>query len=87
MELLTQPFDIEKERIYCSNCGQQCVPMGHIMSKFLLCPTHGEFTIAPVVIMVDGQWMIEHRDQTAKAMWETCRGFNELQKVEGGPDR
>lgn len=81
------PFDIEKESLYCGACGQKCVVMGHMTGRFLLCPTHGEFTIAPVVMFVhahnafmlergldnEGQWEIQFESETSRAMWETCR--------------
>lgn len=76
------PFDIETEMMFCGRCGKRCVPQGHLMMQFLLCPDHGEFTIAPVV-MFDGKdatfnpegtdkWYIQC-DQTVASMWDTCK--------------
>lgn len=44
------PFDPETQSLWCSRCGQKLVKSGHMMSEFMLCPTHGEFTMAPVVM-------------------------------------
>lgn len=79
-EELTQPFDPETEAIYCARCGQRLVESGHMLYLFLLCPTHGEFTIAPVVMRVDdlvtgdeGHWEIHFKDRQDLSMWETCQ--------------
>lgn len=73
----TQPFDIERESLYCARCGRKCVPVGHLTGRFLMCPVHGEFTIAPVVMQHEDGWRIHHRDDQARAMWETCRYVDE----------
>jgi hypothetical protein len=44
------PFDPDTESLYCSRDGIKLEKSGHMFSEFLLCPRHGEFTIAPVVI-------------------------------------
>ena len=44
------PFDPETESIYCSRCGSKLDASSHMFSEFMLCPKHGEFTIAPVVV-------------------------------------
>lgn len=44
------PFDPETQSLYCSWDGLKLEQSGHMFSEFLLCPRHGEFTIAPVVM-------------------------------------
>lgn len=66
------PFDPAVEKLYCSRCGRECEPRGHLLSQFLLCPVHGEFTIAPVVVHTGLGWRIEATEQMI-SMWETCR--------------
>jgi hypothetical protein len=87
MSKLRERFDYPNEKTFCSRCGQECQPLGHLMSRFLMCPTHGEFTIAPVVIQKtdqfdfetgeivpgDDTWEISFNDEQDKAMWEACR--------------
>ncbi len=76
-------IDVDKQPIYCSFCGSQLVKMGHMFNEFMMCPKHGEFTIAPVVMrdtgsptdetdMGDGRWYINLEDEQGKMMWETC---------------
>ena len=76
------PFDPATERIYCVRCGAQCEPHGHMAFSFIMCPTHGEFTIAPVVMLNaknvitpdgDDKWYIHFKSQTEAASWETCK--------------
>lgn len=75
---LVEPFNHPVERLFCARCGTQCVEMGHLTSTFLLCPKHGEFTIAPVVMKNEnGAWEIRHQDSQAEAMWNTCRYVDE----------
>lgn len=84
-EVLELEFNYPTEKIYCGRCGKECVPLGHLMSEFLMCPTHGEFTIAPVVTRKydqvtykhDGKWYIHFNDATEQGMWETCRSVDE----------
>lgn len=49
-ETILIPFDPKVDRMFCSYCGTQLVKSGHIASEFMLCPNHGEFTIAPVIM-------------------------------------
>lgn len=78
------PFDPKAESVFCARCGTKLEPLGHLMARFLLCPTHGEFTIAPVVIegrdtetfVSTGKWEIHFDDEQAQTMWETCRGID-----------
>ena len=70
---LRERFDYPDEKTFCARCGQECQPLGHLMCRFLMCPTHGEFTIAPVVIEDTFGWWITFSDEQAKSMWETCR--------------
>lgn len=44
------PFDPDTEVLYCSRDGAKLEKSGHLFSEFMLCPNHGEFTIAPVVM-------------------------------------
>lgn len=81
------PFDPEKESIFCARCGRKCEPLGHLMAMFLLCPTHGEFTIAPVVmqnadkfdlntgevVKGDRSWSIKFDSEQDRMEWQTCR--------------
>lgn len=46
------PFDPDAQSLWCSRCGSKLEKSGHMFSEFLLCPRHGEFTIAPVVMRV-----------------------------------
>lgn len=70
------PFDPSTDKVFCSFCGQQCVEGGHMVSTFMMCPTHGEFTIAPVVIKRGDNWVIS-TDQTTADMWKTCKLLSE----------
>lgn len=88
-------FDPDRESLYCGRCGQKCEPLGHLMSIFLLCPTHGEFTIAPVVMRNtrnafhpegDNKWYM-HCDATVQGMWETCRHLDALPDLPTGAAR
>jgi hypothetical protein len=72
-EQLRQPFDYPNEKVVCARDGQECQPLGHLLSRFLLCPTHGEFTIAPVVMEQTTGWVIVFEDVQAKSMWEAAR--------------
>lgn len=49
-EAVKIPFDPEAESMYCSRDGIKLVPSGHMFSEFMMCPRHGEFTIAPVIM-------------------------------------
>lgn len=42
-------FDPEAEAIYCSFDGLRLEKSGHMGTEFLMCPRHGEFTMAPTV--------------------------------------
>ena len=44
------PFDPETESLYCSRDGLKLEKSGHMFFEFMLCPRHGEFTMAPVVM-------------------------------------
>ncbi len=79
---IREPFDITTEKLFCSSCGSECVPRGHLMAEFLLCPNHGEFTFAPIVMheetlgalgRMESRWMIHHRNKQEKQMWETAK--------------
>jgi hypothetical protein len=70
-------FNYPDEKTFCARCGQECQPLGHMMARFLMCPTHGEFTIAPVVIEDSTGWWISFADDTEKSTWETCRYVDE----------
>jgi len=49
-----------------------------VTGRFLLCPNHGEFTMAPVVMELTTGWVIQFPTETHKAMWETCRYIDQL---------
>lgn len=68
---LSQPFPLA-QMLYCSFCGRRCKPLGHIMTTFLLCPVHGEFTIAPLVVRREEGWFIEFATEQEMMMWQTC---------------
>lgn len=79
---IKEPFDIETEKLFCARCGRQCEPLGHMMGMFLLCPVHGEFTMAPTVMKDDyGKWNIHYRDEHDmwKQMWDSCKAIDEMQ--------
>lgn len=76
-------IDIDKQPVFCSFCGSQLEKMNHMFNEYMMCPKHGEFTIAPVIIRDngdpmneldngDGKWYINLRDEQGKMMWETC---------------
>lgn len=69
-------FDYPRERLFCARCGSECVPCGHLTSRFLLCPNHGEFTVAPVVVQQGSSWWIHHQTAQDRAMWRTCRALD-----------
>lgn len=72
--MIIEPFDMDNESVFCARCGRKCEMLGHLMSQFMLCPVHGEFTIAPVVMRhPNGGWNIHFKDDQEKAMWDTCR--------------
>lgn len=73
---IRKPFDPDSEPIFDARCGRKLEPIGHGFALFMLCPVHGEFTIAPMVIKLDTGWVIEHRDAQAEGMWETCRAID-----------
>lgn len=75
--MIEEEFDITKESLYCSRCGTKCEPLGHLMTTFLICPTHGEFTIAPVVVGREGKWYIHFDNEIDQSMWNTCRYVDE----------
>lgn len=80
------PFAHPVERLFCGRCGRQCVPQGHMFGRFLLCPSHGEFTVAPVVSQDrTGEWVIHFDDEGEMAMWDTCRHLD-AQFPDGAPD-
>ena len=82
INIISQPFDIEKESVYCAFCGKKREPAGHITSQFLMCPDHGEFTPYPVVVMRNGKWNIIFQSETALHSWNTCKGLEEDRKNE-----
>lgn len=45
-----EDFDPETESIFCSRCGSRLEKSGHMFNEFMLCPKHGEFTLAPIII-------------------------------------
>lgn len=76
-------IDVDKQPVFCSFCGSQLEKMNHMFNAFMMCPKHGEFTIAPVIMRDtgdpmnehdrgDGKWYINLVDETMKMMWETC---------------
>ncbi len=72
-ERWSDEFDI-KQPIYCAFCGQRLVQAGHMVSQFLLCPTHGEFTPGPTVMQQrDGSWRILWESEVARSDWNACQ--------------
>lgn len=69
------PFDIENDKLFCAWDGKQCTPMGHMFSTFLLCPDHGEFTWAPVVIFRDGKWQYSFHSATDYGMYSNAKAL------------
>ena len=80
---MKKPFDPETEFLYCSRCGLKLEKSSHMFSQFLMCPRHGEFTMAPVVMKEDDSWFIE-LTQTEAGMWETCK-YLDSQHENGEP--
>lgn len=80
---LTLPFDPSKQKVYCSHCGRELVLGGHMFREGLMCPQHGEFTIAPMVTKYRDGWAIEFHDETEKGMWETCNDLTETDSPDG----
>lgn len=79
-------MDPDTEPVYCSSDGLRLEKSGHLTSSFLLCPVHGEFTIAPIVIKLGSKWFFAFEDQQAKSMWKTARYVNE-QELSGPATR
>ncbi len=43
-----------------------------MFTRFLLCPKHGEFTIAPIIVLKDAGWVML-TDEVIGSMWETYK--------------
>ena len=44
------PFDPDTQSLYCSRDGLKLEKSSHMWTEFLMCPRHGEFTMAPTVM-------------------------------------
>ena len=79
-------FYPETQKAYCAYCGRERVEMGHIMSRFYMCPVHGEFTPSPV-IMYDPDlltWFVHFEYGSEVNSWDACQAIDKLQ--DGGND-
>lgn len=78
-----KPFDIEREHAFCGFCGRERIPGGHMLSTFLMCPQHGEFTPGPVILLGARGWEIHFRDEGERQSWETCAYISEQGLADG----
>lgn len=80
---LVIPFDPATQKVFCSYCGRELVVGGHMFRVGMMCPQHGEFTIAPVVMQYKDGWGLHFKDEQDKAMWETCKYLTEQALPDG----